>query len=153
MIIMMNRWTRARYQPCLPLGDNRSLITASEKHIVLSRKAASEGAVLLKNTNGFLPFKKGQKIAVFGNAQIDYVKGGGGSGEPDEGACAGGKGGSGIVIIRGEQDDELPVYFDRTRLQRLFFNGLEIEHLIYNGTQVFMRRVRRWKRCFRPTTA
>lgn len=78
---MMNRWTRARYQPCLPLGDNRSLITASEKHIALSRKAASEGAVLLKNTNGFLPFAKGQKIAVFGNAQIDYVKGGGGSGD------------------------------------------------------------------------
>ena len=77
----MNRWTRARFQPCLPLGDNRSLITASEKHIALSRKAASEGAVLLKNTDGFLPFKKGQKIAVFGNAQIDYVKGGGGSGD------------------------------------------------------------------------
>ncbi|MBQ8497896.1 MAG: glycoside hydrolase family 3 C-terminal domain-containing protein [Clostridia bacterium] len=77
----MDRWTRARFQPCLPLGDNRSLITASEKHIALSRKAASEGAVLLKNTNDFLPLKKGQKIAVFGNAQIDYVKGGGGSGD------------------------------------------------------------------------
>ncbi len=78
---MMKRWTRARYHPCLPLGDNRSLITASEKHIALSRKAASEGAVLLKNDDGFLPFAKGQKIAVFGNAQIDYVKGGGGSGD------------------------------------------------------------------------
>ena len=77
----MNRWTRARFQPCLPLGDNRSLITASEKHIALSRKAASEGAVLLKNTNGFLPLAKGKKVAVFGNAQIDYVKGGGGSGD------------------------------------------------------------------------
>ena len=62
------------------LGDNRSPITASERHIALSRRAACEGAVLLKNS-GILPLKKGAKIAVFGNAQIDYVKGGGGSGD------------------------------------------------------------------------
>ena len=46
----------------------------------LAYEAACEGMVLLKN-EGLLPFAKGQKIAVFGKAQADYVKGGGGSGE------------------------------------------------------------------------
>ena len=74
------KWLRARFLPALMLGDNRSPITASERHIALSRRAACEGAVLLKN-NGILPLKRGTKLAVFGNAQIDYVKGGGGSGD------------------------------------------------------------------------
>lgn len=77
----MIKWTRPNYMPCDPLGDNHSRITACDKHIQLSRKAASEGAVLLKNNNGLLPFAKGTKIAVFGKGQIDYVKGGGGSGD------------------------------------------------------------------------
>ena len=77
----MEKWVRANYQPCLPLGDNNSRITESEKHITLSRNAACEGSVLLKNDNNVLPLKEGQKVAVFGKAQIDYVKGGGGSGD------------------------------------------------------------------------
>lgn len=76
----MEKWTRARFTPCLPLGDNRSLITGCEKHIALSRKAATEGTVLLKNNHQTLPLPKKSKIAVFGKGQIDYVKGGGGSG-------------------------------------------------------------------------
>lgn len=76
----MERWGRANYTPCLPLGNNRSLISNSEEHIQLSRVAAIEGTVLLKNNNGLLPFKKGTKVAVFGSGQIDYIKGGGGSG-------------------------------------------------------------------------
>ncbi|MEE1002940.1 MAG: glycoside hydrolase family 3 C-terminal domain-containing protein [Acutalibacteraceae bacterium] len=44
------------------------------------RKAAVEGAVLLKNDNNVLPFKKGEKISVFGRTQIDYYKSGTGSG-------------------------------------------------------------------------
>lgn len=75
------KWARLKYQPCLPLGDNRSLITGCQKHIDLSRKAAGEGAVLLKNEGNILPLEKGTKVAVFGKAQIDYVKGGGGSGD------------------------------------------------------------------------
>ncbi|MBQ8803300.1 MAG: glycoside hydrolase family 3 protein [Tyzzerella sp.] len=77
----MEKWARALYTPCLPLGDNRSLITGCEKHIQLSRQAAAEGTVLLKNNNGLLPFAKGTKVAVFGCGQIDYIKGGGGSGD------------------------------------------------------------------------
>ena len=77
----MDKWCRALYQPCIPLGENNSKITGCQNHIDLSRRAAGEGAVLLKNNGGILPLDKGSKIAVFGKAQIDYVKGGGGSGD------------------------------------------------------------------------
>ena len=74
------KWQRAMYMPCFPLGDNNSRITESKNHISLSRRAAGEGVVLLKNESSLLPLKKDTKVAVFGKAQIDYVKGGGGSG-------------------------------------------------------------------------
>lgn len=79
-MITLQKWARARYQPCLTLGDNNSSITGCERHIQLSREAACEGTVLLKNENQLLPLKKGQKVAIFGKAQIDYVRCGGGSG-------------------------------------------------------------------------
>ena len=72
----MDKWARINYQPCLPLGDNNSRITGCKRHIELSREAAQEGIVLLKNENNTLPLKKGSKVAVFGKAQIDYVKAG-----------------------------------------------------------------------------
>ncbi len=56
-------------------------ITGCQKHIDLSRRAASEGMVLLKNNNATLPLKKGTKVALFGQASINYVKGGTGSGD------------------------------------------------------------------------
>ncbi len=37
--------------------------------------------MLLKNEGGALPLKKGEKIALFGKATIEYIKGGGGSGD------------------------------------------------------------------------
>ena len=64
-----------------PLGENRQYVTACQEHVDLSREAACEGMVLLKNENKVLPFGKGTKLAVFGKAQADYVKGGGGSGD------------------------------------------------------------------------
>ena len=76
----MEKWSRIKYMPCLPIGDNRSRVTGCEKHIQLSREAAQEGIVLLKNNAKLLPLQKGTKIAIFGTAQIDYIKGGGGSG-------------------------------------------------------------------------
>lgn len=45
----------------------------------LCRKIAADGAVLLKN-NGVLPFKKGERVAVFGRMQTTYYKSGTGSG-------------------------------------------------------------------------
>lgn len=46
----------------------------------LCRKAAAQGAVLLKNENQVLPLKAGEKIAVFGRCQLDYYRSGTGSG-------------------------------------------------------------------------
>ena len=77
----MERWARAKYQPVLPLGEDGRRITGSREHITLSKNAAKEGMVLLKNEGGLLPLKKGSKVALFGKATFDYVKGGGGSGD------------------------------------------------------------------------
>ena len=76
----MEKWIRARYQPNLPLeGDRR--VTASPEHIALSRQAAQEGAVLLKNNGNLLPLAPDTRVALFGKGSFDYVKGGGGSGD------------------------------------------------------------------------
>lgn len=77
----MNKYARFRFQPCIPLGEDGKCVTASDKHINISRKAATEGMVLLKNINASLPLKRNEKIALFGKATIEYIKGGGGSGD------------------------------------------------------------------------
>ncbi len=77
----MQKWARLKYQPCMPMGKNGQRVTACKEHIELSRRAATEGMVLLKNDNGCLPLIKPSKVALFGKGQIDYVRGGGGSGE------------------------------------------------------------------------
>ena len=77
----MKRWNRFFHLPVRPLGSDGRLITGSEKHIELSRYAATEGMVLLKNENQLLPLKHGSRVALFGKATADYVKGGGGSGD------------------------------------------------------------------------
>ena len=75
----MDKYARFRYQPCIPLGKDGRKVTGSSAHAALSRKAAGEGTVLLKNENGLLPLKKGTKVALFGKATIEYIKGGGGT--------------------------------------------------------------------------
>ena len=77
----MRKWARFFYQPCLPLGEDGCRVTGQKAHIELSEKAAAEGMVLLKNEDGVLPFSFGKRVAVFGKACADYVKGGGGSGD------------------------------------------------------------------------
>ncbi len=77
----MQKWTRVMYQPNLPLGRDGGKVTACKEHIALSKEAAKEGMVLLKNDGGLLPLAKGSRIALFGKAGFDYVRGGGGSGE------------------------------------------------------------------------
>ena len=77
----MVKWQRALYQPGVPLGENGTRVTASKEHRELSKEAAKEGMVLLKNEQNLLPLEKGSKVALFGKATFDYVKGGGGSGD------------------------------------------------------------------------
>ena len=77
----MERWARAKYQPVLSLGAEGRRVTGSKEHIELSGNAAKEGMVLLKNQGKVLPLPRGSRVALFGKATFDYVKGGGGSGD------------------------------------------------------------------------
>ncbi|MGZ3754658.1 MAG: beta-glucosidase [Mucilaginibacter sp.] len=52
-----------------------------KKNAQVSRIAASEGMVLLKNNDASLPITKGKKVALFGNTSYDLVAGGTGSGD------------------------------------------------------------------------
>lgn len=47
----------------------------------LSRAAATEGQVLLRNENEALPLQRGEQVAVFGGWQINYIATGSGSGD------------------------------------------------------------------------
>lgn len=75
----MEPWGRLNYQPCLPLGEDGLRVTACEKHTRLSREAAAEGMVLLKNEKSALPLRHGARIALFGRGQSDFIAGGQGS--------------------------------------------------------------------------
>lgn len=50
-------------------------------HARLSRQAASDGMVLLKNSQASLPLARGSRVASFGITQINTLKGGAGSGD------------------------------------------------------------------------
>ncbi len=77
----MQKWSRANYMPNKPLYEGKDHVTSGQDHLSLSKEAAAEGMVLLKNEDDLLPFRPGQKLAVFGKGLFDYVKGGGGSGD------------------------------------------------------------------------
>ena len=78
---MNRKWARVNYQPGVGLGENGARVTADKEHITLSKDAAKEGMVLLKNEQHVLPLQTGAKVALFGKATFDYVKGGGCSGD------------------------------------------------------------------------
>ena len=77
----MVKWQRSLYQPNIPLGENGERVTACREHRELSKNAAKEGMVLLKNEHHVLPLARGARVALFGKGTFDYVKGGGGSGD------------------------------------------------------------------------
>lgn len=78
-VLQMEHFIRQRFQPNKPLYPGK-YVTGSREHIALSKQAAEEAIVLLKN-DGVLPLAKGKRLALFGKGTIDYVKGGGGSGD------------------------------------------------------------------------
>lgn len=73
-------WNRYRHNITTPLGEDGRSVTGCSAHIALSRRTAEEGIVLLEN-NGTLPLAEGTRVALFGVGSLDYVKGGGGSGQ------------------------------------------------------------------------
>lgn len=54
---------------------------ALKENAQISRWAATEGMVLLKNNSQVLPIEKGTAVAVFGNNALDLIAGGTGSGD------------------------------------------------------------------------
>ncbi len=75
----MHRFSRYMFQSAKPLGKNGRLVTASRAHMEISKKAATDGIVLLKN-DGTLPLKKGERVCLFGRGTGEFLFGGGGSG-------------------------------------------------------------------------
>ena len=85
-----------------------------------------------------------------GSSGAANTGGGGGGGGPHASGNSGtgGAGGSGIVILRGTEDDMIPVIFNGTQLSDIVYNGTKITSLIYNGTKLFFERLKaRWGRC------
>lgn len=48
-------------------------------------------------------------------------------------------GGSGIVIMRGTEEDFTPVWFNGIQISEIFFGGQKAEGMIYDGTRLFAR--------------
>ncbi|MBQ3110869.1 MAG: glycoside hydrolase family 3 C-terminal domain-containing protein [Clostridia bacterium] len=65
--------------PAFAYNATPSDLTGNMDGLQMAKTVAEEGMVLLEN-NGALPLTKGEKIAVFGINQIDFIYGGGGSG-------------------------------------------------------------------------
>lgn len=69
-------------------GTTSNEVTARETaNRLLSRKAAAEGFVLLKNENQVLPISTDQKIGLYGAGSVMTIKGGTGSGDVNERDC------------------------------------------------------------------
>ena len=60
--------------------DRDNLLEVQNKLAPISRQAATEGIVLLKNDQAVLPVKQGDNLAIFGRCQLDTYRSGTGSG-------------------------------------------------------------------------
>lgn len=60
--------------------NNEQILQAQKNLVSVSRQAAAEGIVLLKNTDEVLPVNKQDTLSLFGRCQIDTYRSGTGSG-------------------------------------------------------------------------
>ncbi len=130
----MIKWQRFRSLNSLPLGKDGRRATASQEHIDLSRRAAGEGMVLLKN-NGILPLAKGTRVALFGKTCVDYVKGGAGSGDV---GCAYVRNIAEGFEIK-EKENKITLFHDIIDFCHKQHNAANIEHKGHNeGPEFFV---------------
>ena len=87
-------------------------------HAEISRRAAEEGIVLLKNEGGILPLRLDRPVALFGGGAVRTIKGGRGSGEVNDRYCVNiydGMKNAGFSISTERWLDEYGRLFDRKR--------------------------------------
>jgi beta-glucosidase len=96
-------------------GYNYSNKPDLKAHAQVTRQAASEGMILLKNNNEALPFpQKVKKIAAFGNTSYEIITGGTGSGDVNEAYS--------VTLVEGLQNDGFTV---NENLQTLYLAYLK----------------------------
>ena len=71
----------SKKQSAYPGTESKEMTSREVKHGRLSREAAREGFVLLKNENQTLPIVKGSRIGLYGAGACKTIKGGTGSGD------------------------------------------------------------------------
>ena len=89
-------------------------------HAALSRRAASEGFVLLKNDNHCLPLQPGCRVALYGAGASQTVKGGTGSGDVNERRCVSIREGlekGGFAVVTGDWLDTYDEMFTHARYE------------------------------------
>ncbi len=86
----------------------------------ISRTAAEEGMVLLKNNNTALPLKNSKKISVFGNTSYDIIAGGTGSGDVNKAYT--------VSLIQGLTNDGYTVDADLKTAYTGYLNDQKAKH-------------------------
>ena len=59
----------------------------------------------------------------------------------DAAGGAAGEGGSGVVILRGTEEDLIPVFFNGTQLSVVILNGKKAAGMVYDGVRLYARRL------------
>lgn len=85
-------------------------------HAAITRKAASEGMILLKNANNALPLNSQiNNIGVFGNTSYELISGGTGSGDVNEAYT--------ISLLEGIENGGFPVNDELVKIYRDYINS------------------------------
>lgn len=96
---------------------NQVVSEREQKNRAITREAATEGIVLLKN-EGVLPLKKDCKVGLFGSGAVATIKGGTGSGDVNERACVNiyqGFMNAGITVVNRDWMEDLKKRYVQSR--------------------------------------